>query len=754
MDFIQSRLSNFAFDNSDKQLHDTSHPKFNRTPTPPDDPAFSKHQSTKISPRKLLSPPLSPENSFNELPPFRPMALDNTSLSMVGHHKYESESRRKAHRTSIEDAKSENEGLDVLIPCRSLPNLEVLKWLESSPDVLALKAQFSQLSTGSLQRKRTDDLKRGHRHLPHRPRRWTVPSKAQPSQAFSGVVTPVPRVARTSRQLKPALEPVVDIVEVQKIDTAPYPDFGPGSHCYSPDTPAMITLRRASRKYSLGQYESERKARSSLARRASDVGSMLYRRFSNLEGKQEARGVPHEVAFSKARRPSTMSAAEVSRRRVSLEKDQILPICDPVALIASTEISVFPVLAREGASNPRDDYMRRTSTKIISGNSIHEIIWEDQDGSSGHGSDTWAFQTPRSIISASEVMPSRRSSAVVERLQAQLQQFDEHRKVIDLPTFSKAYLRDGEANSRPLRKLFSWKWGHQNRARTSSTASTDANVERGHHSAQQLATSNDDLAAHIDHVDFFPPLPSRKNSGCWRTPGNPELNSLQPMDHVVSPTRPTIIRPATGNERYQNMPQAERNFSAPADLPKALVRGESTFSSGSEAGLSNRTHSSMGSALGISSHARRRSADHGSKLKGSRRTSSKPNPKLERTRSAANPVKEELTRRHSDVIGHRCQDTTNPASRRSSVQEFIARYEAQSEATKKWMASRARGPSAGGGSGKASRVHTLEGVEEDKPVTYISFRKNSHHGKAKGEREVLEGNDEPEDSSISVDWIG
>lgn len=753
MEFIQSRLSSFGFDNPAGPIQDTSHSSFDRTSIPPDDPTLSKHKSTETSPLKLLSPPLSPTSPFNELPPFRPMASDNTSLSMVHQHKHRSQSRRKAHRTSIEDVRSANEDLEGLILCRSLPDLKVMKWLESSPDVLALKTQLNQLSTGSLPRKRTDDLQRGHRQLPRRPRRWTVPLKAQPSQAFSGVVTPLPRVTRTSRQPKPALEPVVDVVEVQKTGTAPYPDFGPGPHCYSPDTPAMITLRRATRKYSLLQYENERRARSSLGRRASDVGSMLYRSFLSLESKQEVKVEPYEVAFSKTRRPSTMSAAEVSRRRVSLEKDQALPVCDPAALTASTEISVFPVLARAGTPNPGNDHMRRTSTKIISGNSVHEIIWEDQGSSSGHGSDTYASQTPRSNFSASEVMPARGSSVVVGRLQAQLQQCDEHRKIIDTPPLSKTHLPDGEANARPLRKLLSWKWGHHNRTRTSSITLTDANVEDGHQPVRQLATSEEDLEGHIEHVDFFPPLPSRKNSGCWRTPGSPELNSLQAMENALSPTRPTITRPATGNEEHQNMPKAERNLSAPADLPKAMVHSESTFSR-SEAGVGDRTHSPLGSALGISSHARRRSADHGPKLKSGHRTSSRLNQKSERRSSAANPEKTDLTRRYSDSIGHRCQDTSNPASRRSSVQEFIARYEAQNEATTRWIASTARGPTAAGGSGKASRVCTLEGVDEDKPAAYISFRKSSHHGEGKEEVEAVDGSEGPEDSSVSVDWIG
>ena len=463
---------------------------------------------------------------------------------------------------------------------------------------------------------------------------------------------------------------------------------------------------------------------------------------------------PYEVTFSKSRRPSTMSAADVSRRRVSLDKDQALPVCDPAALTASTVISVFSVLAGAGTPHPGNDHMRRTSTKITSGNSVHEIIWEDQESSSGHGPDTWASQTPQSNSSASEVMPARRTSVVVGRLQAQLQQCDERRKAIDTPTSSKTHLPDGEANARPLRKLFSWKWGHHNRSRTSSIPPTDANVEDGHQPVQQLATSEEDLAAHVEHVDFFPPLPSRKNSGCWPTPGSPELNSLQAMESALSPKNLTITHPATGNEEHQNMPKAERNFSAPADLPKAMIRSESNFSRGSEAGVSDRTHSPMGSALGISSHTRRRSADHGPKLKNGHRTCSRMNLKSERRSSATTSKKEELTRRYSDIIGHRCQDTSNPVSRRSSVQEFIARYEAQNEAANRWIASTTRGPTAAGGSGKASRVRTLEGVDEDKPVAYISFLRSNPPGEGKGELEAPDGSEGPEDSSVSVDWIG
>lgn len=172
---------------------------------------------------------------------------------------------------------------------------------------------------------------------PQRPRRWTMPMKARPSQVISKTAPINPPMARIRRLNKPALEPVLDAAEISKMDTAENSNHRHEQPSYTPDSPAMILLRRATTNFPADEYLTDNKRKSSLSGRASQVGAMLFNPVRNSGTMREGlRKSSENQAITNRRR----SASDVSKGNISLESDSALPVCDTAAAVACTEVNV------------------------------------------------------------------------------------------------------------------------------------------------------------------------------------------------------------------------------------------------------------------------------------------------------------------------------------------------------------------------------------------------------------------------------
>ena len=745
MEPLRKLLSNFAFPDPERLAEETTlstEPSSGHLPLQQNETVSGPGKSTAPSPAKLLGPPLSPDGSLADRPPFKASLSDQTSLSMIRHGKRRSANRLKSARPSVGSITGDNPWQEDCMSRRSLPDLKVLQWLEQSLDVDALKLQVGLLRAANAQVTWKEIRKRGLDGLPEKSRRWTVPSKARPSQVVSGMVTSVLPKPRPLGLAKYALNPVIDAVDSETGDAAFYVKFGHTSpSVYSPDTPAMITLRRATQEPSPDRSFSPPNGRGNFSRTVSRSEGNILSPVSSHEEWQE-NVVPKEGKISRVRRPS---APEASPCKISFDLDGALPICDAAANTAFTEISVLPDLAKP---NSASRYQRRTSIKITSGTSIHEIIWEDCDSLS----DSSGTRTPWTNSSEStEDLGPRRHSVAVGRLQARLERSDESRKLSDSNAADVTAENETDTRNRPLGGLFGWRWGHQIRARASSIGSNRIpaeNLEQPIH--RLIITEDENLSSHADHVDFFPPLPSRKNSSSWRTP-SPKFDAVENVENPASPTTQSLVCPIIPEGLPGQEFRPGRNPSAPADLPRLVPRKGSEVSKSSPNSSRHGRHGSIGSAIGISSHKRRKSADQGiNVVKKGRRSSKRHQTSDGNAHEAVSRSKEPL-RRHSDHVTVRDQEELVSDRRRSSVQEFIARYEAQSEAAKRWNALGAQRPSAAAGLVKLSRVNTLGGLKEERSAEYRSLLHSSYQDKVKDEQQ---GSEEPEEeNSVSVDWI-
>ena len=294
---------------------------------------------------------LTPPLSFRSYEdiPFKPEDTDNVSLSMRKHSRH-----HRRVRVSCADLRTSTVGQEVpLQTSKSLPNLRL------APSLPSLQPATFRTRASSAPRY-------------GRSRRWTLSSKSASTRCLS---TAVHGKGKRPRRTIPQKR----------------------------DSPAMITLRRAtatrppSRRISFTSFPPPSFSRSG--------SSFLSSWLSSLVSNVDYCGNPIvNLDYNKPRRKS---------RAASVDSDTVLPSTSLAAAPVQTEVAVRSSLSLPGKPIETNVPTRRCSTKYFSGNSIYEIIWDENVIST-----TSDDRSPeRSITPATD---ARRQSVAMDKLETQL----------------------------------------------------------------------------------------------------------------------------------------------------------------------------------------------------------------------------------------------------------------------------------------------------------------------------------------------
>jgi hypothetical protein len=304
----------------------------------------------------LLTPPLSPATS--EDIPFKPRDDDENSLSMKRRHRsrLHNHERRRLNRACASSSELRVSPVSGVLDIhqrgrsKSLPSLELStsSWMLKSADAIKI--------TG------TD-----HRDLSKR--RWTLPSKAQPTQGLAD---------RVLVEKKPAVT-----------------TFGSRDN----PSPAMITLRRASisrppeRKMSLTFFPPPK-----FSRQKSGLLTTFLQTITRTEV-SEVSQIGTDPKLLEARRASV----------VSFKKGHPETPRKASAPTVFTKVAGMPPSLLQPIPPEREAAVRRCSTTFISSGSTYEVIWDENVSSSGTGT-----------ASSGTAAESRRRSSAVDKLEVQL----------------------------------------------------------------------------------------------------------------------------------------------------------------------------------------------------------------------------------------------------------------------------------------------------------------------------------------------
>ena len=205
----------------------------------------------------LLSPPLSPKGF--DLSPFKSEKSGQSSLSQVS-RKQNKRKRRLSHsgQTSPQHLQSQaSEASRVTRQCSSMPHLRPNKRTNAPVTFFTRDQRTHSTSEVFTTREIRADSRR--RKTTTKPRRWTLSGKARTSRAFSAAFAPKPCFIKPSEATTTVYSRPVDIkAKFSTASTAELPRAGPNppaafasenapASSFVPDTPAMITLRRATR---------------------------------------------------------------------------------------------------------------------------------------------------------------------------------------------------------------------------------------------------------------------------------------------------------------------------------------------------------------------------------------------------------------------------------------------------------------------------------------------------------------------------
>lgn len=400
----------------------------------------------------LLTPPLSPATS--EGAPYIPRHDDETSLSMKKRHKALSHNRRRrrlnrACASSSELRASRDSGIlnsPRLSQSKSLPSL----FDPSQPSLMSKVASAANAF--------------GTDHRDAGKRRWTLPSKAQPTQGPA---------ARVLVENKPAS------ITISNRDYL---------------SPAMITLRRAStsrptsRKMSLTFFPPPKFERS-----RSGLLTAFFKTITLCDDDRQQPG-------------STITRAGGGRRvsAVSFVGGQPEAPRKGSAPTVFTKVSGMPPSLLQPAPTVGESLVRRCSTTFISGGSVHEVIWDENVSSSGSDA------TPPAAVTATATGIRRRSSAI-DKLETQLFKAVAQSRRASLPP---QQLEAGDTH--PLR---SNSFASLLSARLLRSSQDTSVLPRSKsHKDRCLADALPEEAAFFDERDesgslqFFPPLRSRSTT--------------------------------------------------------------------------------------------------------------------------------------------------------------------------------------------------------------------------------------------------
>ena len=363
--------------------------------------------------------------------------------------------------------------------------------------------------------------------LPQKPRRWTMPSKAASTRVLSE--SPTPMITTTILPSKEQRNSFPFNAGALGESHQRLPSSSQGENDSSianaSETPAMITLRRATRR-----------GTSSVPRRTSLRPNAIvsfpppkFNRttstyFSSFFGinPPRARHTTEDSIQTSVRQSSWSTGQDSfsSLPKPSVTGDRIHLTSNKAAAPAVTQFEVLPV------SHSHADQQellalsfpaRRCSTTIVSGNSVHEIIWDENFTSSGEGStDTEVSRrTSKTAKTPDGRGYGRRGSVLVDKLEAQLRNNDQRRASLssgsscENSTFNSGNVR---RKSRLL-KLTGWDLGSLNKADRPRQTSPPVGLEpKLNHDLSINADGifatlqGDQLSPTTERVGFFPPL--------------------------------------------------------------------------------------------------------------------------------------------------------------------------------------------------------------------------------------------------------
>ena len=335
------------------------------------------------------------------------------------------------------------------------------------------------------------------------------------------------------------------------------------------DTPAMIVLRRASvRKQSLepakdSQSEITFFPRPQVTKTSTSLFGFLRLGATQLDGDQSHKNSVDTSAATLLCRPSTSPSPP---RKPSMIGNVPLPCASEVAQPAFTALVMDSVGIMHPMQHPRPTLdvpqttvARRSSTTITTGNSVHEIIW-DENVTSSSGSNTASQASRRSTGKSVGNSGDRRYSMAVEKLDLQLKRDTEARRESDTsarsPTHSHGSpsLRDQKSFSH----LVDFQFGTATQMPTKphslhSTAPAASRLRRAstlHDEEQHVGpmTTKEDDDEPVGHIDCFPPLRSRAGSSAAQE--RHKSTAMGSGGHVVPDQRKPSMGSALGQSSH------------------------------------------------------------------------------------------------------------------------------------------------------------------------------------------------------------
>lgn len=781
-------------------------------------PSHTPVSSGPVDPH-LLSPPVS-EKDF-DLSPFKPAESDKTSLSMLS-------SLPRKKRRERPQAKAYGSSSDVIIRASSF--VQELGKSSSLPDMRkrtsARRSSWHHLGTeesvAASDRSQSAHSRRRHTSAAGS-RRWTLALKTRTTRAISN--PKAPNASKTRPSLLPQI--VVELSEsherVMPRDSEPHQRQEESisndlvtpvqqASTFLPDTPAMISLRRANsgrktRKGSSDSAETIKIWNSRYARRA--PMESIGRRMAQLLT-VDAIGLPHLLHKTKVKENTSLAAsssdtsssdttASVTRKQsfVTLfNVKDVATTCSATAEPAMTHTNVNPAFSFQSEDSDQD-MQRRTSTKVFSGINIHEIVWEDHEcctlESSSPGSSSSSRKSDTSHRKASRPS-SRRRSAAINALKTTLKKSESNTRkssvTISSFTAPQDFLVPEQRVKKPKRKtiqsVFRREWHSEDqrnfevRNADMTRASKDNNntAPNGHNGIEIYVKPN----SSPDRVFFFPPLPTLTESQAWKSPAADinsfvsEISSRSDDDHSTPYLLSTIsaMQESSTFNKGDHTTQTANNSRFDLKLEKEgeTGNGERVKFPKSDT-IPWRRH--VGEGLGSSSHSRRQS--HNVQFPGySQNTSTMPSGGQSPARVSPSRFvldggySSDATTRGLEMCGkgseRQYEWVDDLRGRRLSVQEFVKKIEkltvesqdltSKSERDKS-VASWAEGVSFAGRS--PMRRHTLKSRVTDKlgdlteeTGTYQSLQPESSNQKAGNSMARFSGGSDS--ASESVDWIG
>ena len=551
--------------------------------------------------KNLLSPPLSVKSMDTR--PFKAAETDRVSLSMKQNRHVRSKRYRGKQNwaaTEYADEPTAPRPLDRQRLFRtSMPDLRQDITLSGYPSAAGqhlMRQELQALHIASRRASTARDLSYKRRaSLPQKSRRWTVPSKAASTRVLSdspparitthilpGNITDsvVPHLSLQGSPYSPSQSMVGDVGERPPTPT---------------QTPAMITLKRATskkrnpmliRKTSLRPNAIISFPPPKFHRTTSTYFSSLFYRLSRNQQANETEPIETRVRQSSWNKGQDWGA---SSRKASVTKDNVQITSNTVAAPAFTQVDLLPQLTHShmSAEEVLASSAKRYSTTIVSGASVHEIIWDENVTSSSEGSTRpqVSRSSSRSALDPGHSKYCRRRSVLVDKLQAQL---DTHEQETIAQGFRCSNENEassstrGEEGQSQFRRLSKWAiWGAD-----------------GTENVWQNSVSAAPLKPILDH-DL-----TRTEAGAL---------SENAVEDPTFTAKPVAYFPplegSSGNVSHRQSICAtvrRRSYSNPE--PSAAVKVACQTQSGSNGKCRNKG-SQMGSAIGQSSHSRRKSMD-------------------------------------------------------------------------------------------------------------------------------------------------